>query len=304
MTGSIKSPLTGGNAKLIKEIPVDRLVALYQSSVNFDVEPFLDVEKIQLFQCDETGYEFFVPGRVMGSPMFYETLYENANWAYSDTKWEYKVAGRFVTKHCRVLDVGSGAGQFLASIQAEERVGLETNRKGREATPADIITLDEVVEKHATSNAEYYDVVTAIQVLEHIHDVRPFLEACREILKPGGILVLSVPNNDGFVGAQELPLNMPPHHMGRWTRQSLASIASLLNLELLMVEFEPLQEGNLGWYQSWMEQKYLPRSKIAKSLYYRFGIATGIRKWLVENRKTLMGHTVLAAYRKPQNANK
>lgn len=303
MTKNIKSPLTGSDAKLIKEIPADHLAALYRAKLDFDLRPYLDVENIQLFYCEETGYEFYVPGEVMGNPAFYETLYDNADWAYSDSKWEYEIAGNFVTKGCRVLDVGSGAGQFLASITAKERVGLETNRKGREATPAGITTLDEIVENHVATHAGHYDVVTAIQVLEHIYDVRSFLESCRELLKPGGRLVLSVPNNDGFVGAQELPLNMPPHHMGRWTRQSLSSIASIFDLELLTVEFEPLQEGNLGWYQSWMEQEYFPQSKIMKSLYYRLGIASGIRNWLSENRKTLMGHTVLAAYRKPQIAN-
>lgn len=299
MAENTKSPLTGGKAVLIKEIPIDHVIDLYQSSLNFDVRPFLDSEKLGLYRCEETGYEFFVPNSVIGTPAFYEEIYKDATWAYSDAKWEYQVAGQFVTPGDRILDVGSGAGQFLASIQAEERVGLETNKKGREATQSGIIVLDEVVENHATSRAGYYDVVTAIQVLEHIYDVRAFLESCRELLKPGGTLVLSVPNNESFVGAQELPLNMPPHHMGRWNRQSLSSIAGLLNIEILAVEFEPLQEANIGWYKSWMEQKYLPQSKIAKSLYYRFGISSGIRNWLVENRKTLMGHTILAAYRKP-----
>lgn len=303
MTEHIKSPLTGGEAVLIKEIPVDKVIALYQSSLYFDVRPFLDSDRLQLYCCKETGYEFFEPSNVIGNPTFYEELYTDADWAYSDTKWEFNVAGQFVTPGDRVLDVGSGAGQFLASIHAEERVGLETNKKGREATPAGITALNEVVENHAASRAGYYDVVTAIQVLEHVYDVRAFLESCRELLKPDGTLVLSVPNNDGFVGAQEIPLNMPPHHMGRWNRRSLSSITGLLNLELLAVEFEPLQEGDTAWYQSWMEQKYLPQSKVVKSLYYRLGISSGIRKWLVENRKTLMGHTILAAYRKPKSSN-
>lgn len=298
---TIECPLTGGSARLIKEIPTEHLVSLYKSKLDFDVRPFLDVDAVQLYHCEETGYEFFAPGGVMGPPAFYEALYKDASWAYSDTKWEYEIAKSYVTKECRVLDVGSGAGQFLASVNAKERVGLETNKDGRAATPKDIIVLDEFVESHAASKAGYYDAVTAIQVLEHIFAVRPFLEACQALLKPGGILILSVPNNDGFVGRQELPLNMPPHHMGRWNRRSLSAIANLLDLNLLTVEFEPMQEVNLGWYQSWMEQEYLPRSRISRSLYHRLGFAAGIENWLAENRKTLMGHTILAAYRKPQS---
>ncbi len=299
MTENIESPLSGGEAVRIRDIPAEEIIDLYQSQLDFDVRPFLDVDRLRLYCCKDTGYEFFVPSNVTGNPAFYEELYATADWAYSDTKWEFNVAGQFVTRSDRVLDVGSGAGQFLASIQAEERVGLETNKKGREATPAGISALNEVVEDHAASRAGYYDVVTVIQVLEHIYDVRAFLESCRQLLKPGGKLILSVPNNDGFVGAQEIPLNMPPHHMGRWNRRSLLSIAEILNLELLTVEVEPLQEADTGWYQSWMEQKYLPQSKVLRSLYYRLGISSGIRNWLADNRETLMGHTILAAYRKP-----
>jgi len=299
VTEKFKSPLTGGRVKLIKEISTDHLVALYHSRLSFDVKPFLSSKSVQQFRCEETGYEFFEPSEVMGNPDFYGKLYGNADWAYSDTKWEYKVAGDFVEKGFRVLDVGSGGGQFLASVEAKERVGLETNKNGRDVTPAGIKTLGEVVEDHAISNAGHYDVVTAIQVLEHVYEVRTFIDSCLELLKSGGTLVLSVPNNGGFVGASELPLNMPPHHMGRWNRESLSSIASLFELELLTVEFEPLQESNISWYQNWMEERYLPQSKIAKSLYYRLGIASGIENWLRENRETLMGHTILAAYRKP-----
>lgn len=51
--------------------------------------------------------------------------------------------------------------------------------------------------------------------MEHISDVASFIKACILLTKPGGYIILSVPNNDAFVGAQELPLNMPPHHVGR-----------------------------------------------------------------------------------------
>ncbi len=295
------SPLTGGPIELLRTVSVEHLSSLYRRSLNFDLRPFFDVEAVHLFRCLDTGYEFFAPGDCAGSPEFYKELYENAEWAYQETKWEYGVAASFLKKDGRILDVGSGAGQFLASVQATERVGLETNYQGREATPAGIVGLDETVEIHAASKSNYYDVVTAIQVLEHIYDVRSFLESCCTLLRPGGTLVLSVPNNEGFVGAQELPLNMPPHHMGRWTRSSLSAIAPLLKLELIRVEFEPLQEKNLGWYKSWIEQEYLANSRIAKSLFHRLGFSDGLQRWLEANRSTIMGHTVLAAFTKPKD---
>lgn len=303
-----KSPLTGGAATYLKTIPFESLASLYRSKLDFDLFPFQNgVEETHLFRCAETSYQFFSPAEIMGTPDFYEALYgdgRNTSWAYQDSKWEYEIAASFVINEAKVLDVGSGAGQFLSTLEkiTDHRAGLETNPLGRKAAAdAGIFSLDETVEVHATKKPEFYDVVTAIQVLEHVYDVRSFLDGCCPLLKPGGVLVISVPNNDGFVGAQaDLPLNQPPHHMGRWSRKSLSALAQVLQLELMRIEFEPLQKGILGWYQSSMEARYLPKSKFARTVYYRFGFANGVKKWLSENHSTIHGHTVLAAYQKPQ----
>jgi SAM-dependent methyltransferase len=47
--------------------------------------------------------------------------------------------------------------------------------------------LEEIVGKR-------YDTVIALEVMEHIPDYIVFIRSCHEILSPGGLLVLSVPN--------------------------------------------------------------------------------------------------------------
>lgn len=294
----MKSTLTGGSTMLVKSLPLDYVQELYLKYLNFDIKDYVKFDQIQLFRCNDTGFEFYEPRSAMGTPFFYEQLYKDAKWAYQDSKWEYNVASQFVKTGDRVLDVGSGAGQFLTCLHGVERVGLETNAQGRALTPERIVALDQTIEIHAVNNKEYYDFVSAIQVLEHIYDVKSFLEGCCRVLKTGGILVLSVPNNDGFVGRQTLPLNMPPHHMGRWSRRSLSALTTLFPLELLRIENEPLQEANVGWYLSWMEDEFLPRSRVKRSLFHRLGFSSDLRRWIMENRTTIMGHTILAAYRK------
>ena len=47
--------------------------------------------------------------------------------------------------------------------------------------------------------AECFDVVTLFHVLEHVPDPRRTLVACRRALRPGGIVVIAVPNDiDSF----------------------------------------------------------------------------------------------------------
>lgn len=39
-----------------------------------------------------------------------------------------------------------------------------------------------------------FDIVTAVEVMEHIHDHLTFLKECFRVLKPNGILAVSTPN--------------------------------------------------------------------------------------------------------------
>lgn len=302
----VRSPVTGGKADHIDDVEVSHIVSLYRENLGFDVEKhFLGVSRIGLFKCRETGYEFFYPFSVAGNPDYYSDLYrdsDNSNWAYQKNKWEYGFAREVIGKIDRLLDIGCGGGEFLAELgdRAKCFIGLETSPYGRESSRAKGLTvLDETIEFHANQNPGAYDVITAFQVLEHVTDVKRFLLGCIEALKPGGRLIIAVPNNDGFVGLNfDLLLNLPPHHMGRWRRGSLTAIAQQFELELIGIEYEPLARENLGWYQSTVEKKFLPKSRLARSAYYRLGVSRMFRRYLEENRKTIHGHTILAVYQK------
>jgi 2-polyprenyl-3-methyl-5-hydroxy-6-metoxy-1,4-benzoquinol methylase len=143
----------------------------------------------------------------------------------------------------KVLEVGCGRGDFLSAIQSSGAIatGLELNgtaaREGRERG-RDIRL--EHIEVHASGHAAEYDVVCSFQVLEHIPNVRSFLEAQIACLRPRGRLIISVPNNDSFLLADNL-LNIPPHHMGLWTEASLRSLTRLFPLKVRTVYLEPLQ---------------------------------------------------------------
>ncbi len=41
---------------------------------------------------------------------------------------------------------------------------------------------------------------------------------------PGGLIGLAVPNQRSYVRHMVNPLDMPPHHMTRWTRKALERV--------------------------------------------------------------------------------
>ena len=223
------------------------------------------------------------------------------DWAYQGEKWDYHAAGRFVPPGASALDIGCGGGDFLATLDSScERTGLEPSAFGQElAKQKGLKILSDPIDAHAASHPAHYDVVTILQVLEHVPNPRAFLVAALKTLRPGGTLVIAVPNNDAFLGKETLALNLPPHHLGRWTRQSLEALAPLFKLDLRAVEYEPVTDHIAGWYQTTMERRYFTKSRLMRTLWYRFGFAKAFADYVRDAQTTVHGHTILAAYHKP-----
>jgi SAM-dependent methyltransferase len=72
--------------------------------------------------------------------------------------------------------------------------------------------------------AETFDAITMFQVLEHIAEFDQMLADCRQILRPGGLLVISVPDGDAMRALEELTgcFDVTPNHINKWTPKSLS----------------------------------------------------------------------------------
>jgi len=300
---TVESSLAGTSAvaELVEERPTEQIISLYKSKYNIDISPYFSgVEKLGIYRCKSTGVKFYYPRDIVGDAAFYGQLERRIPGYYDEAKWEHQRALDWIAAGDRVLDIGCGRGAFLAKA-AEARgaqvTGLESNgvaAKHAEARGIEII--DEFIDAHAASHPEYYDVVTAFQVLEHVPRPRGFLQACRAAAKKRGLLIIGVPNDDAFVGmSKEAVLNGPPHHLSLWNRESLTAVADEFDLELLNIDIEPLNHP--AWCQAEIEARYVPKGW-RRSLWYRLGGADILRRYLEENARSIAGHTIMATYRK------
>ena len=64
--------------------------------------------------------------------------------------------------------------------------------------------LNDFVGRPSTAK-ETYDVVFATSVLEHVEDDEKFMRQVSELLKPGGVLILTCDFNDGYKHGDPIP---------------------------------------------------------------------------------------------------
>lgn len=143
----------------------------------------------------------------------------------------------YIDKHAslpgkRVLDVGCGGG--LLSEGMARRGAQVTGIDMGEAPLAvarlhaaqqniEVEYLKTPVEELAQQRARHYDLVTCLEMLEHVPDPAAVVAACAQLAKPGGQLVFSTINRNpkaflfAIVGA-EYVLNLLPRGTHEYTR--------------------------------------------------------------------------------------
>jgi len=163
-----------------------------------------------------------------------------------------------------VLDVGCGGGILSESMATSgARVtGIDLGAKALgvarlhalEAGVADLAYREIAVEALAAERPASFDVVTCMEMLEHVPEPRSVVRACAQLVRPGGWVFLSTLNRNpksflfAIVGAEYVLQLLPrgTHEYARLIRPSeLAAFARDAGLELQEtrgLEYNPLTQ--------------------------------------------------------------
>lgn len=238
----VECPLCSSTQVEILELILGKnLRKLYSSIVDvsgLSSDLWVDCSYVLCKACD---LRFFEPA-VCGDEKFYNTL-QAYSWYYQDEKNEFGMAATHLKPGMAVLDVGAGKGVFKQYATDCEYTGLEFSEEAQKYAIRRGVTIErKSIEAFSAERPHSMDVVCSFQVLEHVSRPGSFLRACVDVVKPGGKLIISVPAFDGFTGlAINSALNLPPHHVSRWSNRSLEAVASLYNLKLVSLEIEQIQ---------------------------------------------------------------
>ena len=160
-----------------------------------------------------------------------------------------------------VLDIGCGGGILSESMAARGAnvTGIDLSDKALGVARLHLLESGRVVdyqkqsaEEHATEAPGKYDIVTCMEMLEHVPDPSSIVAACSRLVKPGGHVFFSTLNRNpksyllAVIGA-EYVLNLLPkgtHEYAKFIKPSeLARWAKSVGLEpdeLIGMSYNPL----------------------------------------------------------------
>jgi 2-polyprenyl-3-methyl-5-hydroxy-6-metoxy-1,4-benzoquinol methylase len=126
-------------------------------------------------------------------------------------------AGLAVRGSGKLLDFGCGYGKLLRRMSAAgwDVTGLDFSEQAVTAVRAAGIPAHQGTLPHASIAPASVDAVTMEHALEHVPDPLAVLRAARDVLKPGGVLLVHVPNFHAWeverFGEDAIQIDLPRH---------------------------------------------------------------------------------------------
>jgi 2-polyprenyl-3-methyl-5-hydroxy-6-metoxy-1,4-benzoquinol methylase len=152
------------------------------------------------------------------------------------------LCNKYSLKKDSLLEIGCAFGTFCLELKSRrvfnKIVGVEpTPDLAKTAKKRGIKVIEEMIEDIDLEEKELFDVVVNFEVIEHIFSPSKFILNCKKMLKPGGILILTCPNGEGFdfVTLKEKCNSLDHEHLNYFNTKSLPLLLKSTGFEILEV---------------------------------------------------------------------
>jgi len=192
--------------------------------------------EFELFQCPDCDLKFSWP-MLAGSREWYDSAYLMRRVVPQPKVQNYFQIGlSSLPGRSKILDIGCGEGDFIKYAAdrgyqvwgtdfSEEMIALA--KKNAPQAKFFAGTFEEFLRQHPQ---EKFNGAVIFEVLEHLSDPLSTLREVKKILKPGGRVIVSVPNRGAW------PVthfgDHPPNHLSWWSKRSLSILVQKAGFEV------------------------------------------------------------------------
>ncbi len=170
---------------------------------------------------------------------------------------KYRMVRR-VAKGKALLDIGTGTGYFPNYMKQKgyRAMGVEVDPKAREFAEKEfglkVFSPGDFISKKIQGK---FDAITLWHVLEHVHDLHPYMERMKDYLEPDGALIIALPNctsldarhyRDYWAGYDV------PRHLWHFTPSTLKYLAEKHGFQVNKMKRLPLDP----FYNAMLSEKY------------------------------------------------
>jgi SAM-dependent methyltransferase len=195
-----------------------------------DYRLLVDDTEWNVVQCRSCGLGYLNPRPTLGEiTRFYPQIYFDQR---SVQTARYQRQATYVPgDHGSLLDIGTARGDFLG-VMAErgwEVAGIEPFEGA--GNPYGVQIYRQRFPDEYDLEAGSYDVITAWAVFEHLHNPAAAFRECSRLLRPGGRLLVQVPNLRSIHSRWALQEDVP-RHLYFFTPKTLRAYGRSVGLEL------------------------------------------------------------------------
>jgi SAM-dependent methyltransferase len=239
------------------------------------VRDYVTGEDFRLVQCRRCGFALTDPVPI-SMDRYYSARYRRFNpfavfvlrglYLRRVERWLKRLPARGVA-----LELGSGTGWMLRAFRERgwQAVGSEravdVAAAARDAAGVPMFVGDLA----AIRDAPVLDVVIMFHVLEHLADPLAALHEVARRVKPGGTLILGIPNiaswQARFAGNRWMHLDVP-RHLGHFSPDAIQRALVASGFRTSHVGFQSFEHDPFGWVQSILDRLGFEQGLLVKLL--------------------------------------
>lgn len=151
-------------------------------------------------------------------------------------RWKVKIITGLKPNKGALLDYGCGLGSFLDHARKDgwNTTGMDISQQARDTVKKRYGINVYPNEELFKTPAHTYDVITLWHVLEHVYDLHETVEAFSKIIKPGGYILLALPNHlakDATIYGSLWDAYDVPRHIWHFNKKSIQQLMQMHHFE-------------------------------------------------------------------------